>query len=187
MEYPRLISSPSGKDRWQGANGLSYETYEEAAQFGTFSPSSEMPPPFTEAKAATWFGALLCGGLSLGSLWACYAVASGHFSYRSEGLNLFIGGGAFLIGLSLARACLLSIKAIRSGNAVGFDTEKTVEEGFWFVGCGLALLAVAVVVGFSVYGGLAKLFDGMSKSATAIVVLLFLILIALISRQGGKR
>lgn len=187
VEYPREVTALSGQQRWQGADGRTYDTYEEAAnaELRVSNDDGTTTTPVESPVGPSWVAAFLQVGLGLfTAIFGPYALFTGEVHLKYEWLELFLLLGWFiLLGVGIQGARDLYILLTKQSVSTDYKPDAVLNWWVGKVGGNLLLLAVGLCVLALGWYFLHDLLDGMSKGTIIIIILLFLILEALEKRR----
>lgn len=183
MDYPREVLAPSGTKAWQGADGETYDTYEEAAAANI--PKRQESALNVEPAAPSWANALIQLGMGLLiSVYGPYLFLTDQLHLKVAWLEWLLPVGWFIIfGLALQGAYDVYLLSMRRPLDDGYRSDAVFEWWYGRVGCGLLVLIAAIVVLIFGWLGVQELFAGVSKGTAIISGLLSLILLALLARR----
>lgn len=186
MQFPRAITSPSGKPRWQIADGRSYESV-EAAQAAQDCLSIEGATKKSEpdTKAASLFSGIFM--LGMGGLLA----VAGPYLYLEGALRAKPGAEwlewlypiGWLMGFGMALDGAHEVFARLTGRERRFDPEAGTKWVWTKFVPGTIVAVMVAVMAAVVWVAASELFDGVSKGMTIISILLVMIFFALVRRR----
>jgi magnesium-transporting ATPase (P-type) len=179
----RMVTGLNGLVRWQGRDGASYATQEEA-EAATVPPEPYAPRETNEpSKWSRWLIALFLLGVGAFGVFVVYAIIKGWsaLEWSTFIFALLVVFGAFMalvVGVAHLAALIRGVD-----HATSLEWVEKVEARLLAPFYGTikwSFIAALVVVSFAVaYAILSSTFSGVDKGTGIIIVLLILIFFAL--------